>query len=89
MKKFMFSAVAIIAFVGSSMANDIALREVELEDSIQLFDANLDFIGPKEDFCYNVAADALDSFGTNVLMSATEANNFYQTAFKICMKNLN
>lgn len=30
MKKFMFSAIAMIAFVGSSMASDIAEKDVEL-----------------------------------------------------------
>ncbi|WP_432672640.1 hypothetical protein [Flavobacterium sp. SM2513] len=32
MKKFMFSAIAMIAFVGSSMASDIAEKEVVIED---------------------------------------------------------
>jgi len=37
MKKFMFSAIAMIAFVGSSMANDIAEKEVAMtKNSINL-----------------------------------------------------
>jgi hypothetical protein len=36
MKKFMFSAIAMIAFVGSSMASDIAADEVEVIENGEL-----------------------------------------------------
>lgn len=86
MKKFIFSAVAMIAFVGSSMASDIAEKQIVINEVIKVSNTYNLFVGPKENFCYRVAADALDSIASDIPMSDVEANNFYQTAFKICMK---
>ena len=44
MKKFIFSAVAMIAFMGSSMANDIAEKEVAMEDSKEIMTETIESI---------------------------------------------
>lgn len=36
MKKFIFSAIAMIAFVGSSNANNVAEKEIVINDSIEI-----------------------------------------------------
>jgi hypothetical protein len=64
MKKVIFSAIAMIAFVGSSMANDIAEKEVTVENlqkisvqetvSAKLFRENCDLVKFR---IYNLAID--------------------------------
>ena len=50
MKKFIFSAVAMIAFVGSSMASDIAEKEVRISIEQDTQINNYNYGGPFVEF---------------------------------------
>ena len=71
MKKFIFSAVAMIAFVGSSMAADVAEKEKEVE---------------KVDYAV-VAIAALDAADPNNTMTQKQSNAFYQSQYNACIKS--
>jgi hypothetical protein len=70
MKKVMFSAVAIIVFVGSSMASDNA---VEGKKKAQEVD------------CVAVAIAALDAADPNHTMTQAQADRFYQGQYTACI----
>jgi len=70
MKKVIFSAIAMIAFVGSSMAADIAEKEKEAD---------------KVD-CVKVAIAALDAADPNNTMTPKQSNAFYQGQYNACIK---
>lgn len=89
MKKFIFSAVAMIAFVGSSMANDVAEKELFIVDKEDPYYTELAIVeeGPKDEFCVNVAADLLCELDPFDELSDVGAHNLYQIAYAICMRS--
>jgi hypothetical protein len=73
MKKFMFSAVAMIAFVGSSMAADIVAEEEK---------KNSETVD-----CVAVAGAALDAADPNNNWSTERAARFYLGQYDACIKS--
>jgi hypothetical protein len=73
MKKFMFSAIAMIAFVGSSMAADIADEEEKKN-------------GETVD-CVAVATAALDAADPNNNWGSARAARFYLGQYGACIKS--
>ena len=72
MKKFMFSAIAMIAFVGSSMANNSAIEEEKEAGKVN---------------CATVAMAALDAADPKHTMTSHEAGLFYQGQYDACIKS--
>ena len=72
MKKFMFTVIAMIAFVGSSMANTIEIEELKSSTPID---------------CMAVAAAALDVADANNTMTPIQAGLFYQGQYDACIKS--
>lgn len=78
MKKFIFSAIAMVAFAGSSMANTIEvetvkMKTVETEEMRQL------------NTCDNVAAATYNA-GISLGMSTSDAYEVSLGAYKACLK---
>jgi hypothetical protein len=71
MKKFMFSAVAMIAFVGSSMASTSEVRKVE--------------VLVVEKTCAEKAMDYLDARDPNNVMTSSQAHEVYTSYYSGCV----
>lgn len=89
MKKVIFSAIAMIAFVGSSMANGIAEMGLIIFDTEKslITELALEVVGPQDEFCVNVAADVLCELDPFDELSDINAFNIYQVAYAICMRS--
>jgi hypothetical protein len=74
MKKVIFSAVAMIAFVGSSIANTVAIEEEKVVAQVD---------------CVNVAIAALDAADPNNTMTQSQSDAFYQGQYNACIKSTN
>lgn len=74
MKKVIFSVIAMVAFVGSSMANSIATEEEKEAEKVD---------------CVSVAIAALDAADPNNTMTIRQANAFYQGQYNACIKSTN
>lgn len=83
MKKFMFTAIAMIAFAGSSMANTIEVEETTEKLNIEIIDETF-FRNPKNDFCAIVADDVVSDIDPYGQLSYVDMHNLFQMAFSIC-----
>jgi hypothetical protein len=89
MEKVIFSAIAMIAFVGSSLASGIGGIGLFIVDKENPNVTELALVekGPKNDFCANVAADVLCELDPFDELSNVGAHNLFQIAYAICMRS--
>ena len=73
-KKFIFSAIAVVAFVGSSMANSYELRELK---NVLIEDLT----------CEERAMIFMDYMDPNGTMNDVEAYNYYRGYLESCVRN--
>lgn len=73
MKKSLFTAIAVIAFSGVTMANTVTNKEVKKE--------NLEVL---EDCCLLSAADVVDSWCNDYELTDVEAIELYQFSYALC-----
>ena len=91
MKKVFLSAVMMIAFVGTSMANDIAEKEVEIADSKELVVDNVESVdsgepvsGTRIKECLTVAS-AVRNKAIELKLSDSIVQELGFTAFGACL----
>ncbi len=88
MKKLIFSAVALVAFSGVSIAKNIPEKQIKIENEIKTEKK----IGNKENVddgaieCYKRASYFVDGMDPYNELSGVAANNMYQNFFNYCMK---
>lgn len=83
MKNFMFTAIAMVALMGSSMANTIDAPVSEKNWIIEKEDSTLK-IDPKNDCCVLVAGDVVNEIDPCGDMEYTAMVSLFNTAFSIC-----
>ena len=82
MKKFMFSAIAMIAFVGSSMANTSEIKELSLE-----VESNLVVLANCSQ--YAMAATLIETSASQTPMTQQQFNAAYTSNYNFCVNSNN